>query len=433
MAGFVEIEGDERVRAERYQEFERRKLFRSWSRPRDFSGVPVIHVASADAEDGVRELLKSQVPYERSLGMASRWIALAASDRFFSAARELRTMMSGASGSISADMRRDYLHTLQELRSSLKPFFERLGRGVLFVHGIELAPLVYAAPPHAIPVLRIHGDHSAADPEIASFIRPFAAAYRAVVASTAAGFAELPASPFQIRRVIHPAIDPLTEKNREMPESVAWRLLDRFSIHPGKPLLAHVSRFDVAKHPHGALDVYRRAKQAVPDLQFVFAGFLKNENDPASLAVFRSIHEKAREDKNVRVFAHESQIHGVPGGVFINALHTASAAVFAGGLREGFGLTATEAMWKGKSVVAWKSSGSEAQIAHGTSGFLATSADEAASAITALARDPELRARIGKAARESVLKKFLLPRFAEDHVALYDTLIPSFRRRIWDA
>ncbi len=186
-------------------------------------------------------------------------------------------------------------------------------------------------------------------------------------------------------------------------------------IDPARPLVTQVSRFDLWKDPCGVVDAYRLARQEVPGLQLALLGLSQAADDPEALDVLASVEEHTAQDPDIHLYFSPA---GLPASIdtVVNAFQTASQVVVQKSIREGFGLTVTEAMWKGKPVIGGNVGGIRLQIEDGVSGYLVDTSEECAWRIVELMQDPDLRDRIGQEARESVRQKFLLPRLALDYL-----------------
>ncbi len=215
--------------------------------------------------------------------------------------------------------------------------------------------------------------------------------------------------------IVPPAIDPVTVKNTPMEREDALKIVASMGIDVGRPLISQVSRFDLWKDPWGVIEAYRRARRAVPGLQLALLGLSQAADDPESLEVLDSVSQLADGDPDIHLYFDTSQL---PSGIdaIVNAFQVASALVLQKSTREGFGLTVTEAMWKGKVVVGGDVGGIRLQIENGDTGFLVSSPEECALRIVQVMKDPDLRDRIGAAARESVRQNYLIPRLALDYL-----------------
>jgi trehalose synthase len=222
--------------------------------------------------------------------------------------------------------------------------------------------------------------------------------------------------------VIPPSIDPLSVKNRPISEETMHEVLAAFGIDPERPIITQVSRFDPWKDPLGVIDAYRLVRRDVPGLQLIMAGSLATD-DPEGLAYLDRTEEHRAGDPDIHLLTN---LQGV-GDLEINAFQQAAAVIVQKSLREGFGLVVAEGMWKRKPVVGGNVGGIRLQIEDGVTGFLVEDVEGCARRVAQLLADPDLRARMGEAARERVRQRFLSLREIEDHLRLFSTLIGEAR------
>ena len=225
------------------------------------------------------------------------------------------------------------------------------------------------------------------------------------------------AQPLSVRQVlISPSIDPLSDKNRELPQEVVDQVLDRFEIDRKRPIITQISRFDYLKDPVGVIDVYDIVKQYV-DCQLVLAGG-EASDDPEGPEVLAQVQAKAAEDQDIHVLLlpHASDIE-------INALQRASSVIVQKSLKEGFGLTVAEALWKGKPMVASAVGGIPLQITHRYSGLLSHTVEGMAYWVRQLLNDPAYGRRLGENGREQVRQKSLITRHIRDYLLLFLSLL----------
>jgi trehalose synthase len=218
--------------------------------------------------------------------------------------------------------------------------------------------------------------------------------------------------------IFAPAIDPFTILNREMSAEDVDRRLARFGIPTDLPIIAQISRFDRWKDPHGVVQAFQIARRARP-CTLVLLGNLAND-DPEGVQVYESLLG-LREERVLVVSGEDTSL--------VNALQRRAAVVLQKSLREGFGLTVAEAMWKGTPVIGGNVGGIPLQIHDGANGYLVSSIDEAADRIVRLLSDEPLRRRMGAAARETVREKFLMTRYLEQYLDLFESFETVYRLR----
>lgn len=383
----------------------------------------IIHINSAPYGGGVAEILKSQVLLENSFGLKSYWFTIKAPRHFFVITKKIHNLLQGKGGLLSKKEREFYLSINRELKDSLQKFLTQLKSGIVVIHDPQPIPLIGFIPKTFSSILRFHLDLSTPNPATLDFLRPFIDQYHLVIVSNKDYCLALPWVKKSKIKVIFPAIDPLSEKNRLMDPAISRIILEQFGINCSKPIITQVSRFDSWKDPLGVIRAYYLAKNKIPELQLVLAGFFQAQDDPEAISVFEQVKKHARGDPDIHLFSNLKNLKDISHDVFINALYTASLLTIQDSLREGFGLTITEAMWKGKVVVARITSGALLQIKNEKNGILFSSSEETAKAIIRLIKNEKLRQRLGKAAHQSVKRKFLMLRLILDNIKSYNQLI----------
>ena len=379
-------------------------------------GVRVLHLSATARGGGVAEVLRSQVPLLRGLGLEVEWHALEADAPFFALARKLRDGLQGRPVEFADAERALYARTLA---SNLAPFAERWD--IVVVHDPQPAGCLGILDGRRTGrwVWRCHLDLSTPAPAALAFMAPLVAEYDATV-FTLPAYAHPPLRAGRVEFVT-PSIDPLALKNRRLPRRLARRVLARrFGIDPDRPLVTQVSRYDPWKDPLGVLDAYRAVRRRLPGVQLALVGNAA-EDDPEGLEVLRRVRAAAAGEPDVHVLStrdrlsRDERVHALE----VAAFQSGSEVVVQKSTREGFGLVVTEAMWKGAAVVGGRVAGIEAQIEDGVTGCLVSSPAECAERVTELLLDPARRESLGARARESVRERFLLPRHLFDELRLY--------------
>jgi len=384
-------------------------------------GKKIIHINSTQLGGGVSELLRSQIPLERSLGLNSHWFIIEAPIRFFRVTKKIHDLLQGKEGILKDAEKYFYLKWLY---SQIAPSFEKIisqeKPAIVVIHDPQPLPLIDYISGKTIPILRMHIDLSLPNPSILKFLQPLVGKYKLVILSHPKYRpAWLSAKK---TRIIMPAINPFNPKNRPIRESYAKNILNLYNVDTSRPIVSQVSRFDPWKDPLGVIKAYRLAKKQIPELQLILSGIAEARDDPQSIEVFEKVYKKTKDDPDAYLFFDPKKFKEVTVDLFVNAVYTASSLVMQKSLKEGFGLTVTEAMWKGKAVIGGQTTGIALQIKHGRNGFLVSSVEEAAEYLIRLLKDSSLREKIGQAAQESVKEKFLLSRFVLDHLKIYSRL-----------
>ncbi|HJT18827.1 MAG TPA: glycosyltransferase [Nitrospira sp.] len=371
------------------------------------SGRHFCHISAVRYGGGIAEILRRLIPILNDLGVIARWDVLAADQEFLSAARRLVGVLQGQERELSDAMQRAYLETNRRNADSL-----RIEGDVVMIHDPQPAALVEHRK-EGKWIWRCHMDLAQPQRRAWGFIRRFVLRYDAAIFSLD-GFAQrLPMPMF----LIYPSIDPLSAKNRELPRSEVSQVLERLAIPRDKPILLQIAPFERVKDQVGTLKAYRLVKQH-HDCRLVLAGSGVAHN-PEGEAVFAEIKNTSAKDPDVHVLQLPPEAD-----LEINALQRAATVVVHKPLREGFGITVSEAMWKGKPVVGSEAGGISTQIIDGVTGFLVHSEEGLAFRVGHLLNNPGLIQRMGGAGREHVRRNFMITR----HLADYLTLLNLYTR-----
>jgi len=218
--------------------------------------------------------------------------------------------------------------------------------------------------------------------------------------------------------IIPPPIDPLSEKNREMKWSEIENIANRYDINIEKPIITMVARFDPWKDPIGAIDIYRNVKAKIPDVQLLMVSSMAHD-DPEQLIYFEKTIKYANEDRNIYFLTN---LIGV-GAREVNAFQRIATVILQPSIREGFGLTVSEGMWKKKPVVARPSGGIKLQVIDGVTGYFFENIDEAADKIVYLIKHPDIGEKIGSNAYEHVKKNFIITSFLKKYLELLNEIL----------
>lgn len=373
---------------------------------RRLQGLRLIHVSSTFYGGGVAEILSSLTLLQNALGVRADWRLIQGSPDFFGVTKKLHNALQGAAINLSELKKSIYeeVSFQNATRMDLKADF-------IVVHDPQPLPLVTCFR-HTCPWLwRCHVDLSQPNQEVWAYLKGFIEQYDAAVVSLPE-YAQQLAIP-QI--FFMPAIDPFSVKNRALSEEEIVDRLNHYHIPDDLPLVVQISRFDRWKDPEGVIEAFKIARREV-DATLVLLGNVAAD-DPEGQAVFESLLDQ-REERIIILTAEDSAL--------VNALQRRAAVVLQKSLREGFGLTVAEAMWKGTAVIGGNCGGIRHQIEDGVNGFLVSSVMEAAKRIVQLIEDPALRQRIGQAAKETVSKRFLMSRLAEQYLDVFADFEPSF-------
>lgn len=375
---------------------------------RDLYGAHVIHINSTYQGGGVAEILSSLVPLMNDVGINTGWEILHGNPEFFEITKKFHNALQGERINFSRVKKELYLGANEDFSA-----YTHLDHDCVIVHDPQPLPLIKYYRREQPWIWRNHIDLTDPDPDVLEFLRQYMLRYDMIITSNEKFVRHYP--PMD-RKIVYPAIDPLSAKNEEIPEKNIEKYLRKHRLPLDKPIITQVSRFDKWKDPEGVLKVFERVRREV-DCCLVMCGNMASD-DPEGSVIFRRIQEKARNMEDV-ILLTELSHH------LVNVLQRSSQVIIQKSTKEGFGLTVTEGMWKERPVVASNVGGIPLQITDGENGFLLEpdDYDGFAGRIVELLRDPELARQIGANAKESVRQKFLITRLLGDYLdALRDLL-----------
>jgi len=223
--------------------------------------------------------------------------------------------------------------------------------------------------------------------------------------------------------VFPPAIDPLMPKNQPLDLTAAKGILKNYGIDTSRPLISQVSRFDPWKGFPEVIEAYLLAKKKIPGLQLAMVGFFLALDDPEAAKIYKLVKSKSEKNPDIFLFSDPQMLGSLKVDDFVNAIQVGSDVILQNSIREGFGLTVAEAMWKGKAVIGGNVGGIKLQIQNGENGFLVSNSKELAKRIIQLIKNPGLAKKLGETARETVKEKFLIPRLLRDYLKLFKELV----------
>ena len=375
----------------------------------------VVHVNSTAIGGGVAEILKSMVPYMNDAGVSTRWLAMEGSPEFFEITKRLHNMLQGAEGNLSQAEMEVYVGHSSKMAAALTE--QGITADLWVLHDPQTLPLVSYLPREAQVIWVCHIDTTRPNKQVIKQLLPFMRqANRTFFSMEEYVVQGLDTS---LARVIPPAIDPLITKNREPDLDTVLPTLARLGVDPERPVMTQVARFDVWKDPCGVIDAYRLVKQKIPEVQLALLGVIDAKDDPEAFSVLESVREHVGEDPDIHLFADPNQV----GQPEVAAFQKGSDVVIQKSLREGFGLSVTEALWKGTPAIGGNCGGIRLQIGHGETGYLVDSVEECASYTLELMRSPKKARWMGIAARERVRQRFLLPRLLGDYLDVMSDML----------
>jgi trehalose synthase len=367
----------------------------------------IVNISSTYYGGGVAEILSHLTLLMNSAGIKTGWRVIEGRPDFFSVTKKMHNALQGGEIFLTEQKMRIYEEVAYENSVRI-----HLDHDLVIVHDPQPLPMIRHYKRKAPWIWRCHVDLSEPNPELWAYLSPFMEAYDAVVLSLPE-YAQKLTTP---QRFIMPAINPFSSTNKALSEEEIDERLAYYHIPTDLPLVVQISRFDKWKDPQGVIAAFRRARKKV-DCTLVLVGNVATD-DPEGQEVFESLCACAEE----RIL-----ILSVQDSALVNALQRRADVVLQKSIREGFGLTVAEAMWKGAAVIGGKVGGIKHQIEDGVSGFLVDSIDEAAERIVELVKNENLRRRLGARAKESVRQRFLMTRLMEDWLDLVASFETRFR------
>lgn len=352
---------------------------------------------------GVAEILNRLVPLLNELGIDTKWEVIKGSGEFFNVTKVFHNALHGHRVEVNEKVFSIYKDTNAENLKTMD-----FSEDVVVIHDPQPAALIEAKEKSKAKwVWRCHIDLSHPQEEVWNFLKGYVSRFDASIFSAPWFSKELPIPQY----FITPSIDPLVEKNRDLTKAEIDKVMRKFSIPRDKPIICQISRFDYLKDPVGVIQAYKLVKKHI-DCRLILAGGSATD-DPEGSKVLDEVRNNAEGDPDIHILSLP------PFSDFeINALQRASTIVLQKSLREGFGLTVTEAMWKGKPVIAGAVGGIPLQIIHNFTGVLVHSIEGTAYQIRYLLNNPQRAERLGKYAKEQVREKFLITRNLRNYLLL---------------
>jgi trehalose synthase len=371
---------------------------------RKLEGKAIQNINSTAVGGGVAEILARMLPLVKQLGVQANWNVIKGNEKFFMITKKLHNGLHGVKVDISQSEWEYFLEVNRENVEYLCSFGD-----IIFIHDPQPIALVEQKSKIGKKwVWRCHIDFTTPENEIWEFLKKFIEMYDCAVFSAPAF-----SRPLSIPQVlVSPSIDPLSDKNKDLPEEVLNEVCERFQINREKPIVTQISRFDYLKDPLGVIKAYRLAREHV-DCQLVLAGGGATD-DPEARKVLDEVQAEAAQDPDIHVLFLPPA-----SDIEINALQRVSSVILQKSLKEGFGLTVAEALWKSKAVIASAVGGIPLQITHKYSGILTHTIEGTAYWIKQLLNEPGYAARLGANGKEHIKNNFLITRHIRDYLLLF--------------
>ncbi|HHO76363.1 MAG TPA: glycosyltransferase [Deltaproteobacteria bacterium] len=373
---------------------------------RILDGMNVVHVNSTKEGGGVAEILHRLIPLKKELGINAKWEVITGNKEFYQCTKLMHNALQGNRADISEEMLRNYEETVKENYEGLQRHLE--DADIVIIHDPQPAALIASCPVRKGKwIWRCHIDVSHPYRQVWKYLRYFVSQYDASIWSLSEFAQPLPHPLY----LIAPSIDPLSKKNIDVSSDDLEKVCMKYGLDPARPIITQVSRFDRFKDPVGVIHSYRLAKEFHP-IQLVLAGGGASD-DPEGEEVLAQVRFAADGDPDIHVLMLPSDDH-----LTINALQRVSDIVLQKSTREGFGLTVTEAMWKGKPVIGGDTGGIRLQVINHHTGFLVNTPEGAALRIRYLLKRREKLQKMGEKAHRFVLENFLITRHLREYLTL---------------
>ena len=368
------------------------------------AGKSVVHVNSTKVGGGVAEILARMVPLLNELGIKTRWEIVKGTQDFYNATKKFHNALHGTAQDITEADFKAYAETVEANASQID-----LSSDFVFIHDPQPAALVKKREQFKNRwIWRCHIDLSHAAPLVWNYFKPLVSAYDACVISDPHFSQELPIP----QTLIAPSIDPLSEKNRDLTKTEIDEVFSRLKIPRDKPLITQVSRFDRLKDPLGVIEAFEALGSRAGARLLLVGG--SADDDPEGAIVYQEALAKAKGNENIIILSLPPTCN-----LEINAIQRGSAIILQKSLREGFGLTVSEALWKSKPVIAGAVGGIPQQVVHKHTGILVHSIEGTTYWMRQLLRNPDMAQRLGENGKEHVRNNFLLTRHLRDYLLLF--------------
>ena len=372
-------------------------------------GKDVLHVNAVSFGGGVAEILNTLVLLMTDVGIKAGWRVLKATPDFFFITKEFHNAMQGSPASLTPRKQKTYLEYIH--RNALMHIVE--DNDFVIIHDPQPVALIKYNKKEQPWIWRCHIDITNPDPVVWNFLVPFIKRYDAMIITDK----KYRKDELGIRQeIITPTINPFSRKNMEISDKEVRKILYENNIDPSKPIITQVSRFDKWKDPLGVIDIYRRVKEKF-DCQLLMVGNIVDD-DPEGKIMLNKLQEKTKD--------YNDDIHIITnaGDLTVNAIQRASTVILQKSIKEGFGMTVTEALWKGKPVIGTHAGGIPLQVINGKTGFLMDSIEQGVDACVKLLKNERLRENMGNAAKEHVKKNFLITKHLENYINLLNSFLP---------
>jgi len=374
-------------------------------------GKRVLHLSATAFGGGVAEILYTLVPLMRDAGLETEWRVIYGQDEFFDVTKAIHNALQGDKRGLSEDEQEIFRRYNRENAEALTDDFD-----FVIVHDAQPAAMIENAREAGKRwIWRCHIDLSTPNRDVLNFLSPWLASYDATVFHRKAYVPD--SGGLTPAYIWPPAIDPLAPKNMALSSEDAAYIVDQFGIDVDRPLVSQISRFDPWKDPVGVIEAWRLLRNEHPSVQLALVGSMAHD-DPEGWDYYNKTVEAAGGDPDIFILSNLNNV----GSVEVNAFQVHSAALIQKSIREGFGLTVTEGLWKGRPMVAGRAGGIVDQIQDGVTGYLVDSISECADALGDVLKEPMKARAMALEGKEYVRRHFLSPRLLRDWLALFNRL-----------
>jgi trehalose synthase len=374
-------------------------------------GARVAHISATAFGGGVAEILYTLVPLMKDVGIDVEWQIIYGREEFFNATKLMHNALQGAPEDLTREQW-DVWRRYNEMNARELPG----GWDVVLVHDPQPAALHTLVPEKSRGwVWRCHIDLSTPNPDTIGELLPYIKDYPQTVFHMAD---YVPTGLAGHVNVVPPAIDPLAPKNMALSPDDAAYVCGQFGIDVDRPLIVQVSRFDPWKDPLGVIDAYKTVKEQHPDVQLALVGSMASD-DPEGRDYYNATVAHADGDPDIFILNNFNNV----GAIEVNAFQSQADVVVQKSIREGFGLTVSEALWKARPFVGGDVGGIPLQVEQGVSGYLVGSPEQCAARCADILDDPALGKALGRRGKAHVRKHFLTPRYLRDYLRIFSELL----------
>jgi len=399
------------VKIEHYQEFVGQETVdRVKEKAKPCQGSHVAHINSTFYGGGVAEMLSPLTLLMNSAGIKTEWKVLQGSPDFFSITKKMHNALQGADINLTQRKKEIYERVLFE--NSVR---NRMDHDFIIVHDPQPLGMIKFYPKRQPWIWRCHIDLSSPNGHLFSYLKRYIQHYDATILTLKEYKQDIPVP----QVFFMPAIDPFSVKNKKLSDQEIDERLQHYHIPTDLPLVVQISRFDRWKDPEGVIEAFKLARKKV-SCHLVLLGNIATD-DPEGEDIYKNLLR--HQDEHITIISHQDS-------ALVNSLQSKAAVVLQKSIKEGFGLTVTEAMWKGAAVIGGRAGGITHQIKNGFNGFLVSSIEETAERIVQLIKDKDLRKKLGLEARETVRNNFLMIRYLEQYLDLFNSFETIYRLKL---